>query len=94
MAFSSMVRRLTSHEVFWKRNVPTAARLANRPATIVSMRTEGVSWYFLDPNGHKLEIHASDLTARLRKAREQPWVGLEFFCGVPTCDTMPPPPYG
>lgn len=41
--------------------------------------TEGESLYFLDPDGHKLEIHASDLAARLRSAREQPWAGLEFF---------------
>ena len=42
-------------------------------------RTEGDSFYFLDPNGHKLEIHASDLPTRLRSAREAPWEGLEFF---------------
>jgi catechol 2,3-dioxygenase-like lactoylglutathione lyase family enzyme len=41
--------------------------------------TEGASLYFTDPNGHKLEIHASDLAARLRAARAQPWDGLEFF---------------
>ena len=41
--------------------------------------TEGESLYFLDPDGHKLEIHASDLTTRLRAARQNPWEGLEFF---------------
>ena len=41
--------------------------------------TEGDSLYFLDPDGHKLEIHASDLAARLKSAREKPWDGLEFF---------------
>ena len=41
--------------------------------------TEGESLYFLDPDGHKLEIHASDLAARLRSARERPWAGLELF---------------
>ena len=42
-------------------------------------RTEGESLYFLDPNGHKLEIHASDLDARIRSAKANPWDGLEFF---------------
>ena len=41
--------------------------------------TEGDSLYFVDPNGHKLEIHASDLEARLESARQNPWEGLEFF---------------
>ena len=41
--------------------------------------TEGDSLYFVDPNGHKLEIHASDLAARLKSAKENPWDGLEFF---------------
>jgi catechol 2,3-dioxygenase-like lactoylglutathione lyase family enzyme len=42
-------------------------------------RTEGESLYFADPNGHKLEIHASDLATRLKTAHELPWEGLEFF---------------
>ena len=41
--------------------------------------TEGESLYFMDPNGHKLEIHASDLETRLRTAKANPWEGLEFF---------------
>jgi glutathione S-transferase fosA5 len=41
--------------------------------------TEGDSLYFLDPDGHKLEIHCSDLAARLAAAKENPWEGLEFF---------------
>lgn len=42
-------------------------------------QTEGDSLYFLDPNGHKLEIHASDLETRLKAAKESPWDGLEFY---------------
>lgn len=42
-------------------------------------KTEGDSLYFLDPDGHKLEIHASDLATRLESARKRPWPGLEFF---------------
>jgi catechol 2,3-dioxygenase-like lactoylglutathione lyase family enzyme len=41
--------------------------------------TEGDSVYFLDPNGHKLEVHASDLAARMRSAAAQPWDGLHIF---------------
>jgi catechol 2,3-dioxygenase-like lactoylglutathione lyase family enzyme len=41
--------------------------------------TEGDSLYFLDPDGHKLEIHASDLAARIATAKAQPWEGLTFF---------------
>ena len=41
--------------------------------------TEGESLYFLDPNGHKLELHASDLATRLQTAKAHPWEGLEFF---------------
>jgi catechol 2,3-dioxygenase-like lactoylglutathione lyase family enzyme len=35
-------------------------------------RSPGKSFYFMDPNGHKLEIHASDLGARLKALRENP----------------------
>jgi hypothetical protein len=41
--------------------------------------TEGDSLYFIDPNGHKLEIRASDLHARLRAARSKPCEGLQIF---------------
>jgi catechol 2,3-dioxygenase-like lactoylglutathione lyase family enzyme len=40
--------------------------------------SEGPSLYFQDPNGHKLEIHATDLAARLEYARRHPWEGAEF----------------
>lgn len=41
--------------------------------------TEGDSFYFIDPDGHKLEIHVSDLAARLASARANPWLGLQLF---------------
>lgn len=41
--------------------------------------TPGDSLYFLDPNGHKLEIHASDLEARLKSDRRNPMEGMEFY---------------
>lgn len=33
-------------------------------------QTEGESYYFVDPNGHKLEIHASDLATRIATAKQ------------------------
>jgi catechol 2,3-dioxygenase-like lactoylglutathione lyase family enzyme len=41
--------------------------------------SEGDSLYFLDPDGHKLEIHATRLEDRLRSVRDDPWDGLEIF---------------
>ena len=32
--------------------------------------TEGDSFYFLDPNGHKLEIHCTDLNARIEYGKK------------------------
>ena len=59
---------------------PISERIRSSGASIWQQnRTEGASLYFLDPNGHKLEIHASDLNARLTSAREHPWEGLEIL---------------
>jgi catechol 2,3-dioxygenase-like lactoylglutathione lyase family enzyme len=41
--------------------------------------SEGESLYFLDPDGHKLEIHASDLNARVRALRSAAPQGLVMF---------------
>lgn len=41
--------------------------------------SEGESLYFVDPNGHKFEIHASNIETRIKTAKENPWSGLEFF---------------
>jgi catechol 2,3-dioxygenase-like lactoylglutathione lyase family enzyme len=42
-------------------------------------RTPGESFYFLDPNGHKLEIHVSNLRERLKALREKPPRELVWF---------------
>jgi glutathione S-transferase fosA5 len=42
-------------------------------------RSPGESFYFLDPNGHKLEIHDSNLSARMRALQVNPPKGLVFF---------------
>lgn len=56
------------------------ARLASHGVTeFQENRTEGASLYFLDPDGHKLEVHVGDLESRLRAARAKPWDGLELL---------------
>lgn len=42
-------------------------------------RSEGDSIYFLDPDGHKLEIHVGDLRSRLESCRDRPYQRMELF---------------
>ncbi|AZC35818.1 MULTISPECIES: fosfomycin resistance glutathione transferase [Pseudomonas] len=42
-------------------------------------RSEGASFYFLDPDGHQLEAHVGDLASRLRACRQQPYAGMTIF---------------
>lgn len=42
-------------------------------------RSEGNSLYFLDPDGHKLEIHSGDWKSRLAACRDKPYLGMVFF---------------
>ncbi|RON57129.1 fosfomycin resistance glutathione transferase [Pseudomonas frederiksbergensis] len=42
-------------------------------------RSEGASFYFLDPDGHKLEVHVGDLASRLEACRQKPYAGMKFF---------------
>lgn len=41
--------------------------------------SEGDSLYILDPDGHKLEIHAGNLASRLASLRERPYDGLVLY---------------
>ncbi|WP_314372249.1 VOC family protein [Sphingomonas paucimobilis] len=41
-------------------------------------RSEGASTYFLDPDGHKLEIHVGSLESRLRHYRDNPAKGVRL----------------
>ena len=43
-----------------------------------SNASEGASYYFLDPDGHKLEIHSGDLKSRLKAIQLKPYLGWEY----------------
>lgn len=46
--------------------------------------SEGDSIYFLDPDGHRLELHAGDLESRLEAVREAPYEAMELFDPAPS----------
>src|ERR1700730_13426348 len=58
-----------------------AARIRASGAAIwQDNRSEGASLYFVDPDGHKLEIHAGDWRTRLAAMKEQPWdANIQYF---------------
>jgi catechol 2,3-dioxygenase-like lactoylglutathione lyase family enzyme len=44
-------------------------------------KSEGDSLYFLDPNGHKLELHVGNIETRMTEKRTDPgkWKNVEWF---------------
>lgn len=43
------------------------------------IRSEGALVYFLDPNGHKLELHVDDLETKLRHYKDNPSPGVRVY---------------
>ena len=57
-----------------------AAALIVRAAEVwKENRSEGDSLYFLDPDGHRLELHAGSLSSRLEHYRAHPESGVTVF---------------
>jgi len=58
-----------------------AARIRAAGTTIwQDNKSEGASLYFLDPDSHKLEVHAGDLQTRLAAMKERPWEpNIQYF---------------
>lgn len=42
-------------------------------------KSEGDSFYFLDPDGHQLEAHVGNLASRLAECRARPYAGMRFY---------------
>lgn len=42
-------------------------------------KSEGRSLYFLDPDGHKLEIHVGTMATRLADMKQRPPVGFRLY---------------
>lgn len=42
-------------------------------------KSEGASIYTLDPDHHKLEIHAADLKSRIEHMKKNPYPGMKLY---------------
>lgn len=58
---------------------PLSARIQKVAIIWKENKSEGASLYFLDPDGHKLELHAGSLASRLEYYRLNPTPDRVFF---------------
>ena len=56
-----------------------AERVGASAASWKDNRSEGASLYFLDPDGHRLELHVGSLETRLQHYRDDPKSGVTVF---------------
>ncbi len=52
-------------------------------------KSEGDSLYFLDPDGHKLELHVGDLRTRLESCRAKPYERMQFHAAGTPIESLP-----
>lgn len=55
---------------------PLWTRIRSRATLWQENQSEGASLYFLDPDGHRLELHLGDLESRLDHYRRHPEAGV------------------
>lgn len=60
---------------------PSLAQALTRAGVQVwkNNRSEGESFYFLDPDNHQLELHVGSLASRLAACWEKPYSGMRFY---------------